>query len=102
MVGPWSVLLRHRSSTPETVREHWRFYQTAGMAGVERLKYEGSEPALTADQLWTLGAELDAGLYMTAKAVCAWVQRSFAVSYTPHARDCQRLGGHAAIANTGP
>src|SRR5580692_9743440 len=30
----------------ETVREHRRLYQTSGIAGVERLTYEGSEPAL--------------------------------------------------------
>ena len=40
----------------ETVPEHRRLYQTDGTASVERLKYEGSESALTADQLGTLGA----------------------------------------------
>jgi Homeodomain-like domain len=28
----------------ETVREHRRLYQTAGVAGLELLNYEGSEP----------------------------------------------------------
>ena len=69
----------------ETVREHQRLYQTAGTAGVAHLKYEGSELALTADQRTTLGVELDTQLYPTAKAVCAFVQRRFAVAYTPHA-----------------
>jgi transposase len=69
----------------DTVREHRRLYQTAGVSGVERLKYEGGEPALTAEQLTALGAELDARLYITAKAVCAFVQRSFEVTYTAHA-----------------
>jgi len=31
----------------EIVREHRRLYQSAGVTGVERLNYEGSEPALT-------------------------------------------------------
>ena len=69
----------------ETVREHRRLYQTAGVSGVERLNYEGSEPALTPEQLQALGVELDARLYMTAKAVCAFVARSFGVTYTAHA-----------------
>jgi transposase len=69
----------------DTVREHRRLYQTAGVSGVERLKYEGGEPALTPEQLTALGAELDARLYMTAKAVCAFVERTFEVTYTAHA-----------------
>lgn len=43
----------------ETVREHRRLYQASGVTGVERLKYEGSEPDLNAGQLKALGAELD-------------------------------------------
>jgi transposase len=69
----------------DTVREHRRLYRTAGVTGLERLRYEGGEPALTAEQLTALGAELDARLHMTAKAVCAFVERSFGVSYTAHA-----------------
>ena len=69
----------------DTVREHRRLYQTAGVSGVERLKYEGGEPALTPEQLTALGAELDVRLYMTAKAVCAFVERTFEVTYTAHA-----------------
>jgi transposase len=69
----------------ETVREHRRLYQLAGVAGVERLKFEGSEPALSPEQLKTLEAELDATLYASAKEICAFVRRNFAVSYTPHA-----------------
>jgi len=69
----------------ETVREHRRLYQTTGVAGVLQLQYEGSEPALSPDQLAALGAELDARLYMTAKAVAGFVRRAFGVAYTPHA-----------------
>ena len=69
----------------ETVREHRRLYQTAGVAGVLRLHYEGSEPALSPDQLVALGAELDARLYLTAKAVAEFVRQTFGVDYTPHA-----------------
>ena len=78
----------------ETVREYRRLYRTGGTAGVEKLTYEGGEPALTADQLKALGAELDARLYMSAKAICAFVERTFAVIYTPHAmaKLLKRLG----------
>jgi transposase len=78
----------------ETVREHRRLYQTAGTAGVADLKYQGSEPALTVEQCQTLEAELDSQLYPTAKAICAFVQRRFAVAYTPHAmaKLLKRLG----------
>ena len=69
----------------ETVREHRRLYQLAGVAGVEQLKFEGSDPALSPEQLKTLEAELDAARYASAKEICAFVQRSFAVSYTPYA-----------------
>jgi transposase len=69
----------------ETVRKHRRLYQALGVTGVERLKYDGSEPSLNPEQLKALGVELDAQLSMTAKAVCGLVERTFEVSYTPHA-----------------
>ena len=78
----------------ETVREHRRLYQSDGPAGVGQLRYQGSEPALNAEQLSALGVELDTRLYKTAKAVCGFVVQAFAVSYTPHAmaRLLNRLG----------
>ena len=69
----------------ETVREHRRRYQASGVAGLERLHYEGAASDLNEEQLAALGAELDAHLYMTAAAVCAFVQRTYGGSYTPHA-----------------
>jgi hypothetical protein len=49
------------------------------------LKYEGAEPSLNPDQFKAWGAELDARAYMSAKAVYAFVQRTFKVEYAPHA-----------------
>jgi transposase len=69
----------------ETVREHHRLYQASGVAGLERLGYEGAASDLSEAQLAALGQELDTHLYMTAKAVCAFVQCRFGVEYTPHA-----------------
>lgn len=69
----------------ETVREHRALYERDGTAGLERLNYQGDEPALTEEQCKALEAELDARLYMTSKAVCDWVRRTFGVDYTPNA-----------------
>jgi transposase len=78
----------------ETVHEHRRRYETSGVAGLERLNYQGSEPALSVPQREALKAELEAHLYMTAKAVSDFVQRRFAVTYTPNAMTklLKRLG----------
>src|SRR3984893_8818889 len=76
------------------VREHRRLYQTSGIAGVERLTYEGSEPALSREQLTALERGFDSRLYMTAKAVCEFARRTFEVGYTPNAMTklLKRLG----------
>jgi hypothetical protein len=46
----------------ETVCEHRRLYQASGVAGIERLKYEGAASDLSEEQRAALGAELDARL----------------------------------------
>jgi transposase len=72
----------------ETVREHRRLYETSGIAGLERLNYEGNDPALSEAQLDALKAEFDAHLYhlyMTSKEACDFVRRTFEVNYTPNA-----------------
>lgn len=69
----------------ETVREHRKLYDSAGLRGLERLAYVGAEPELTAEQRAKLTAELERRLYMTAKEVCAFVATEFAVNYTPNA-----------------
>jgi transposase len=69
----------------ETVREHRRLYESSGVAGLERLNYEGSDPALSEAQLDALKTELDDHLYMRAKEVCAFVRQTFEVDYTPNA-----------------
>lgn len=78
----------------ETVRQYRRLYEADGPTGLTRLGYEGSEPALNPRQRAALVAELETRLYATAQAVCAFVRRSFAVSYTAHAmaKLLKRLG----------
>ena len=78
----------------DTVQEHRRRYEASGVTGLERLNYQGSEPALSEAQIAALRTELDAHLYMTAKEVCGFVQRTFGVAYTPNAMTklLKRLG----------
>jgi transposase len=78
----------------ETVREHRRLYETSGLKGVETLRYQRPEPALSASQCAALEAELTATLYMTAKAVCGFVRRQCGIAYTPNAmtKGLKRLG----------
>jgi transposase len=78
----------------DTVREHRRLYETAGMAGLERLNYQGSEPALSEAQIEALKTELNTRLYMASKEVCGFVLRTFGVGYTANAMTklLKRLG----------
>lgn len=69
----------------ETVREHRRLYESAGISGLERLAYVGADCELSAEQRDRLTAELERQLYMTAKEVCAFVAAEFGVEYTPNA-----------------
>ncbi len=69
----------------ETVHERQRLYQAFGVTGIEWLNDEGGEQALNAEQLPALAAELDARLYMTANAMCGFVQRTFEAIYAAHA-----------------
>jgi transposase len=77
-----------------TVHEHRRLYQASGVTAIERLKYKSAASDLGEEQCAALGAERDARLDMTARAVRAFVQRTFGVTYTPHAmaKPLKRLG----------
>jgi transposase len=78
----------------ETVRQHRHLYETAGIKGLEALRYQHPEPSLSTAQCEALEAELTRTLYMTAKAVCHFVAQTFSVRYTPNAmtRLLKRLG----------
>jgi transposase len=77
-----------------TVRAHQGLYQTEGRRGVERLEYAGGQPLLTPDELAVLKAQVSKELYLSAKAVAAWVRERFAVEYTANAMTklLKRLG----------
>lgn len=78
----------------ETVRQHRLRYEKDGVKGLETLRYQAPEPALNQTQLQALEAELAQTLYMTAKAVCHFVEQQFGVGYTPNAMTklLKRLG----------
>jgi transposase len=69
----------------ETVREHRRLYREHGVAGLERLSYQGAESNLSRAQQGELSAELDRTIYGTAAEVCDFVQARFGIGYTPNA-----------------
>ena len=78
----------------ETVREHRLLCQTSGIAGIERLNYEGSEPALRQEQLVALGRESDSRLYNDGEGGVRVRAAIFEVDYTPNATTklLKRLG----------
>lgn len=78
----------------ETVAEHRRLYESAGISGLERLAYVGAACDLTTEQRARLRTELEARLYMTSKQVCAFVATEFGIEYTANAMSklLKRLG----------
>jgi transposase len=77
-----------------TVRAHQGLYLTQGRQGVERLDYAGGQPLLKPAELAVLKSHVSGQLYMSAKAVAAWVGERFAVDYTANAMTklLKRLG----------
>jgi transposase len=68
---------------PNSVRNHFKSYRDGGLKALGDEGYCGSECLLGIEQLAHLELHLKAKLYPTAKAVAAWVEESFGVSYTP-------------------
>ena len=77
-----------------TVRAHQGLYLTQGRQGVERLDYAGGQRLLKPEELAVLKSHVSGQLYMSAKAVAAWVGERFAVDYTANAMTklLKRLG----------
>ncbi|WP_295430682.1 helix-turn-helix domain-containing protein [uncultured Thiodictyon sp.] len=67
-----------------TVRNHFRRYQQAGLPGLLQMAYQGSACALTDTDLVALDVHVQAHLYLTAKDVAAGSMRSLG-SPTPPA-----------------
>jgi transposase len=69
----------------ETVKAHRDLYERKGREGIEVLAYTGCSSHLTPDQLSELKKEVRSNLYMSAKAIAAWVFDKFSITYTAHA-----------------
>lgn len=69
----------------ETVHAHRRLYAGGGRTRIEHLAYEGQVPVLDEAQIAILKAELSSRLYLTAKAVCGFVEQRFGCGYTQNA-----------------
>lgn len=69
----------------ETVREHRRLHETAGLGGIACLAYAGGASDLSKEQLAAVETELAGKIYMTAKEVCAFVHERFGIEYTANA-----------------
>jgi transposase len=65
-----------------TVRNHFKRYREGGIKALGHIAFRGSECALDEGQLAILDAHLQEHLYMTAKAIARWVEKTFEVSYT--------------------
>ena len=69
-----------------TVAEYRQLYVTQGAAGVSALGYKGNpNSTMAAAEIEVLKARLRAQIFMTSKAVCAWVLETFGHAYTPNA-----------------
>ena len=67
---------------PNTVRNHFKSYRQGGIKALGHVAFRGSTCALDEAQLAILDVHLQAHLYVTAKAIARWVEKTFKVSYT--------------------
>ncbi len=67
---------------PNTVRNHFKRYQQNGLDALGHVAFRGSECLLDEEQSAVLDLHLQTHLYTTAKAIAAWVEKTFGASYT--------------------
>lgn len=65
-----------------TIRRWFSVYQSAGLDGLARSLYQGSDGKLTLEQKQVLSQHLEETVYMTAKEICQYVQKRFGVTFT--------------------
>lgn len=69
-----------------TITEYKNLYATQGAVGVKTLGYQGNPGgALTDADIKTLKTQMTAHMFLTAHAVCAYVQQTFCKTMTPNA-----------------
>jgi len=86
---------------PNTVRTWFKRYREGGVSRLLEVEYRGSECALNAVELAVLEREVDTRLYLTSKAVAAWVEERFGVSYTTNAIESLDARLHKIIKTRG-
>ena len=66
---------------PDRVRSHFKRYRQGGLEALGEVALRGSDRLLDAGQLALLDLHLKTHRYPTAKAIVAWVEETFGVSY---------------------
>jgi|SRR6516165_2288765 transposase len=90
-----AVIARMLYLDERTVEEYRHLYETQGASGIRRLGYKGRPSGLMRDrEISVLKAHMAKQLYMTSRAVCDYVQKTFGHAYTPNAMTklLKRLG----------
>ena len=66
-----------------TPRRYWKIWERKGLDGLVENHYEGRDSNLTEEECAELKSELQQVIYPNAKAVVAYVDKTFGVKYTP-------------------
>jgi transposase len=69
--------------TPRQVREWLRLFRNHGLNALCTLHHRGDPGKLRPAQLDRLKAEVASGRFLTAQQICAWVEETFQVRYSP-------------------
>jgi len=66
-----------------TPRRYYKIWERKGLDGLVENHYEGRSPNLTEEQCAELKEHLDQVIYPNAKAIVAYIAKTFGVNYTP-------------------
>lgn len=66
----------------DTIRNWHRIFDDEGIEGLQRDLYKGGNSKLDDAQLDALAVQVEATLFLTAKAICSWVKSQWDVEYT--------------------
>jgi len=65
-----------------TIRRWYITFQDEGIDGLLRYNYLGSESKLTKEQIESLDKHLEGTIYLSAKEICHFIEKTFGVQYT--------------------
>jgi transposase len=69
--------------TARQVRKWLQLYRTRGLNALCTLQHRGDPGKLRSSQVERLKAEVATGRFLTAQQICAWVEETFQVRYSP-------------------